>query len=239
MRLTSRLGADGWSDAEPLSFSTGEFFDHNPATSHDGKRLVFASNRPIPGKAPTTIPGTPISTSDLWMSERTSSGWSVPVPLGPEINTSSDEDLPGLTRDGTLYFGSSRPGAPGPAAIYRSRFVNSRFAPPERLPAPVTTPAGEMFNCIASDESLVLFLSFAAGTSGGLHVSFRQPDGAWGVPVKLGEEITGLRAYSLTMSPDLRRLFFTSAANKGAPPQVYSVDAEVIHNLRPRVSAGQ
>jgi len=229
--MTARLGAGGWSAAEALPFSTGEYFDHNPAPSPDGTRLVFASNRPIAGKDATAMPGTTIATSDLWLSERTTTGWSAPVALGPEINTSSDDDVPVLTRDGTLYFGSSRPGAPGPAAIYRSRFVNGTYAPPELVPSPITTPAGEMFNYIAPDESLLIYLSFRSGTDGGLHVSFRQADGAWGTPIKLGDAVASLRAYFLTMSPEGERLFFTSTP-KGGSPQIYWVDAKLIRDLR-------
>lgn len=229
--MTARITGDQWSAPEPLPFSSGEFFDHNPAPSVDGRRVVFASNRPIAGKAATTIPGTPIATSDLWMSARTATGWSDPVALGPDINTDADDDVPALTRDGTLYFGSSRPGAPGPAAIYRSRFVNGRYQAPERLPAPITTAAGEMFNTVAGDESFLIYLSFRAGDAGGLHVSFRQPDGSWAEPLKLPEGIAALRAYFLTLSPGGEHLFFTSRPTADAP-QIYWVDARVIGGSR-------
>jgi hypothetical protein len=58
---------------------------------------------------------------DLWQVERTSSGWSEPVTLGPAVNSAQDETRPFLSSDGReLWFsGTSRLGYPG-HAIYRS-----------------------------------------------------------------------------------------------------------------------
>lgn len=229
--MTCRVGSGGWTRAEALPFSTGEYFDHNPAPSLDSARLVFASNRPIPGKSPTVLPGTTVPTSDLWLTERTATGWSTPTPLAPEINTDADEDLPALTRDGSLYFGSSRTAGASHAGIYRSRFLNGRFGAPERVAEPVASADGEMLNYVAPDESLLIFLSFRSGAEGGLRVSFRQPDGRWGEPVRLGESIASLRAYFLWMSADGERLFFTSAP-KGETPRVYWVDGKVVRDLQ-------
>jgi hypothetical protein len=54
--------------------------------------------------------------SDIWVTSRptTSDDWTVPVNLGPIINTASDDCVPNLSADGsTLYFMSSRSGGVG------------------------------------------------------------------------------------------------------------------------------
>ncbi|MFN7935397.1 MAG: hypothetical protein U0R19_18860 [Bryobacteraceae bacterium] len=58
---------------------------------------------------------------DLSVSTRaaTSDVWSVPVNLGPSINTSADDGFPSLSCDGTtLYFASNRPGGSGGEDLY-------------------------------------------------------------------------------------------------------------------------
>ena len=73
-------------------------------------------------------------TSDLWISQRTLTGWSQPTPLGALINTEADEDCPVLAADGTIYFSSSRPGPnASPGGIFRAKSAGGAFAEPERL----------------------------------------------------------------------------------------------------------
>jgi len=73
--------------------------------SADGRVLFFSRQRP-----PTFVP------CDIWVTTRTSAGdnWSVPILLGPNINTPSDQWPTGLSADGSiLYFASNRPGGVG------------------------------------------------------------------------------------------------------------------------------
>ncbi len=237
--IRARLVEGVWRGPDTLAFSTGEWFDHNPALSPDGRRLVFASDRPIEGKPATTIPGTPVPTSDLFVSERSGDGWSAPVPLGPEINTTADEDVPVLTLDGTLYFGSSRPGGPGQGRIYRARPAGRDWAGPEALPAPVTGGAGELLNHVAPDQSYLVFHSMAPADSGGLRVTFRRADGGWDPPVALSASIRELRAYWVNVTPDGRWLLFTAPpAAAGSGPRIYWADARVLRGM-PAASAAQ
>jgi len=231
--VSSRLDNGRWSEPRPLPFSTGDFFDHNPAPSPDGRRVVFASNRPIPGKAATTLPGTDLPTSDLWMVERTPTGWSAPSALGPSINTEWDDDVPVLTGDGSLYFGSSRPGAAGPAAVYRSGWTGTRFGPAEALPAPVTSAAGEMLNDAALDESWVIYLSFAAGDAGGLRIAFKDAAGTWTPSMRLPDAVQALRAYGVAATGDGRALIFTARGPSG-PTVHWMTAAGVLRRPAPR-----
>ena len=69
--VVSTLENGAWTTPEIASFS-GRFNDIDPAISPDGRRLFFASNRPTDG-------GTaPKKDFDLWVVEKTASGWSEP-----------------------------------------------------------------------------------------------------------------------------------------------------------------
>lgn len=224
--------ADGeWTPAETLAFSTGAFFDHSPAVSADGRRMIFASNRPIPGKPASTIPGTEVPTSDLFLVERTAQGWATPQPLDSAINTAADEDAPALTRDGTLYFSSSRSGGGGGAGgIFRARRLGGRFAPPELLPPPITSGAGELLEYVAPGQEYLIFHSMAAGARSGLLVAFRSGHGGWDQPVPMDQAVRRLRGYRVTVTPDGRWLLFTARTPAGA--LVYWMDAGVLERLR-------
>ena len=74
-----------------------------------------------------------IGHQNIWIAERTGGEWSEARLLGPPISTEANEFFPSLTHDDTLYF--TRGEDAENAAIYRSRFVDGRYGPVERLPA--------------------------------------------------------------------------------------------------------
>jgi hypothetical protein len=79
--------------------------DRGPAIRRDGLEVIFPSNRP--GSLGS------LGLDDLWVSTRpsTSDPWSVPVNLGPAVNSEFSDAQPEFTFDGTtLYFNSARPG---------------------------------------------------------------------------------------------------------------------------------
>jgi Tol biopolymer transport system component len=84
--------------------------DTRTAIRNDGLEFFLTSNRPGG-----------FGGIDLWVStrERTTARWSVPVNLGPVVNTASKEGAPTLSCDGTtLYFYSDRPGGFGQNDLY-------------------------------------------------------------------------------------------------------------------------
>ncbi|MFB0554251.1 MAG: DUF4440 domain-containing protein, partial [Phycisphaerae bacterium] len=75
-----------------------------PSISPDGRTLFFGSTR------------SGSISSDLWVTTRASVSdpWGEPVNLGPTVNSSSLEDAPSISADGsTLYFFSNKPGGYG------------------------------------------------------------------------------------------------------------------------------
>lgn len=84
--------------------------DARPNVRLDGLEVVFDSTRP------GTLGG-----PDIYSSTRQSrrAGWSDPVNLGADVNTSSSETRASLSRDGrTMVVGSNRPGTEGSTDIY-------------------------------------------------------------------------------------------------------------------------
>lgn len=95
------------------------FSDAGPFLRRDGLELFVASGS---GPADSPRPGT-FGLFDLWVSTRASTAepWSIPVNLGPAINTAADEARASLSFDGTtLYIISGRPGGFGGLDIWVS-----------------------------------------------------------------------------------------------------------------------
>jgi len=107
---TSR--SDAW--AEPVNLGSAvnsSFLDYTPAPSSDGRLLFFSSNRP-----------SAYGDWTLWVTERATRNddWGTAINLGPTINSSSDQENPYISSDGsTLYFASTRPGGSGDVDLWQ------------------------------------------------------------------------------------------------------------------------
>lgn len=88
------------------------FADAATTIRRDGLELFVSSGS---GQPDLPRPGS-FGLFDIWVSTRasTSDSWSVPVNLGPVVNTAADEGRSALSFDGTaLYLTSGRPGGSG------------------------------------------------------------------------------------------------------------------------------
>ncbi len=111
--------------------------DSRPSIRHDGREIIFQSNRP----------GSLSALLDLWVATRASTldDWSTPVSLGTTINTTAIENNANLSSDGkTLFFSSDRPGGFGGVDLYvttrtklrgQSGIVPIRTYPSKTMPA--------------------------------------------------------------------------------------------------------
>ncbi len=99
--FTSRKTYAGWSAPMAITAINSEADDLGPEPSKDGKSLYFYSNRE------GTFGG-----YDLWVARLEGDAWTVPVNLGPSVNSSFNDYGPALTGDGSkLFFSSNRPAA--------------------------------------------------------------------------------------------------------------------------------
>src|SRR5206468_1125164 len=106
------------------------------------------------------VDGKPKKDVDIWVMDRTKNGdWGEPHNLGAPVNTSASEWFPTLSANGTLYFGSGRPGGHGKTDLYRAKRKYGKFAEPENLGPNINSAADEFEGCIAPDESFLVFMS--------------------------------------------------------------------------------
>lgn len=136
-----------------------------------------------------------------------------------------------VTSDGTLYFTGKRAGAGTmhDQVIYRSKFIDGQYGPPELLPANINKPPHlNWIPYIAPDESYMIFSTnryITSGEFGDLYITFPKSNGHWTDPVSLGTPINSNRQERLAhLTPDGKYLFFTRPT-PGYSQDVYWVDA--------------
>lgn len=226
-----------------------------PHISADGKKFFFASNRPVPGKVFSE------RDEDIWVMERKGSGWGEPQNLGAPVNTPGGEFFPTTTVDGTLYYTGPDAGGKGDA-IYRSKWIDGRYASPEKLP-PQINAGKERYNAYFSPDGRLAIVPIwgLPDSLGGCdyYAVFHNADDSWSEPVNLGAVInTAEDEHSASLSADGKYLFFMSARmpalesmparltyeyisglHRSAPngnPAIYWVDAAFIEKLRPKAA---
>ncbi len=84
----------------PFDYNSDAYNTAHACYGPDGNTLFFVSD--MPGG---------FGQSDLWMCKREANGWSKPVNLGGDVNTSGKEMFPYIRKDGKLFFSSD--GLPG------------------------------------------------------------------------------------------------------------------------------
>lgn len=89
-----------WGGLKPFPFNSDNYSVAHPSLSEDGNYLFFTSD--MPGG---------FGGMDIWVSKKGKDGWEKPVNLGPDINTTGNEEFPFIRKDGMLFFSSD--GLPG------------------------------------------------------------------------------------------------------------------------------
>ena len=212
--FVSRYKDGRWSQPEVAPFS-GQFQDADPYITVDGKHFYFISDRPV------ETGGERQSHHDIWVMEKTDSGWSAPRHLPPPINSDTDNFYPIALKNGTLYFGSQRKDSSGLGDIYRAVSQKDGSYTVENLGTPVNTGAGEYEAFVTEDERMLLLAATRRPDSLGgydLYVSHKQADGKWSEPVNLGPEINSPeRELSPKLTPDGKYLIWTSCRLPALP----------------------
>jgi len=204
----SELRDGKWSRPQVAPFS-GHYADADIVFTADGRRAYFVSTRPVDGK--------PREDTEIWTMERDASGaWSEPRHVA-ELSSPTDEWFPTLAADGTIYFGSGRPGGVGGFDIWRARYVNGKFQPPENLGEPVNTKGGDEIEAfVSADEQLLIVAARNRGDAVGaydLYVAHRRGSG-WDTPMHPGPPINSTGwDFAPRLSPDGKVFIFTS--NRG------------------------
>ena len=173
--------------------------------------------------------------------------YNTPVHLDSPINTPWFEGKPALSADGReLYFVSDRPGAlggPGDQDIYVSRrlSINDNWGPPERVPAPVSSPFFDITPTISIDGLDLYFGSNRPGPFSppwpDLWVAHRASvNDPWNNVVNLGPGVnTALFEGSIDISPDQRTAFLAGVTPAFVFDIYLSTRASIDEPFGPRI----
>jgi WD40-like Beta Propeller Repeat len=209
-----------WSRPQTAPFS-GHYSDADIVFTADGRRAYFVSARPVEGK--------PRDDMEIWTIERDASGrWGEPRHV-EGLSSPTDEWFPNLTADGTIYFGSDRPGGVGGTDIWRARFVDGKFQPPEDVGAPVNSKGDEIEPFISADEQTLIIAARNRGDAVGAYDLYvaKRSGGHWETPRHPGSPINSTGwDFAPRLSQDGKIFIFTSNRGFGSkgPDRALSFD---------------
>ncbi len=127
-----------------------EAFEGQPTIDATGNILYFSSNRPGG-----------YGGYDIYKIERKhkDSLWSVPINLGPEINSEFDEKTPFIHGDGqTLYFSSNGHGGVGGFDIFFSRLDKfNQWSKPKNIGFPLNSDGDDVAYVVSADGKRLYF----------------------------------------------------------------------------------
>lgn len=224
--LVSKRVEGVWSQPEVAGFANNpQWKTLEPCLSPDGHRFFFFSTRPD-SAAGDSVAGD----EDIWAMDRTPGGWSEPYNLSEPVNTTDEEYFPSVTNDGTLYFTRQEKGSPI-GFIYRSKFIDGKYATPEQLPETVNSGQAQYNAYVAPDESYIIVPTYGREDSYGgtdYYISFKDSTGHWTPSINMGDKVnSAARAeYSPYVSPDGKYFFFMSdrELSQSRLPQKLTVD---------------
>ncbi len=199
-----------------------------PCFTPDGKRLYYISRRPLPGGKPSDELG------NVWFVDKTENGWSKPKLLNSPVNNYKPHFL-SIENNGTLYFGGSQSETQSDKrAIFYAELKNGEYSEVKRLPGEINYLNCVSHPAIAPDGSYIIrdyFWRENNRITGGIHISFKKPDGSWPKAVSMRKvlKVSETDLYTNTrITPDSNYLFFCEKDD------LYWVSTEIIEELRPK-----
>ena len=203
----------------------GQHSDRKLFVTLDGGGLIFSSDRPLPGESDTSAS----RDYNLWVAERTVSGWRDPSPIPAPVSTDAEEYHAAVTADGALFFASrDRPDGLGRSDIYVARRHAAGYPEVRNLGRAINDELSQSDVYVSPDESLMILVitDHPEGYGGDdLFFSFNR-EGVWSPPKNLGQPVNSFEyEYGPTISPDGAYLYFTRPSQgirrylPGAPRQ--------------------
>jgi len=158
----SQKRGDDWSkpfDLSPPVNTPG--WESQPSLSADGRTLYFVSNRKGG-----------YGGYDIWKSRLTEKGWGEPENMGPNINTSFDEQSPFIhADDSTFYFCSNGWPGLGSKDLFVSRLgKDGKWQKPQNLGYPINSNGDENGLTINANGSYAFFASNNLSGYGGYDI---------------------------------------------------------------------
>lgn len=150
----TRMHALKWQEPELMTPRiNGEHHEPSASIAPGGQEIYFTSDRPggFGGR-------------DLYRIRRLPNGeWSLPLNLGPNVNTANDEDAPFMHSDGTtLFFSSNGHNTMGGYDIFKTVLTDydmNGWSTPENMGYPLNTVNDDIYFCLSEDGRTGYFSS--------------------------------------------------------------------------------
>lgn len=152
-----KIGRDAYEQPALLDFNSDSFSCGHPCISPDGKEMYFSSN--MPGGE---------GGWDIYVVSYVRRGktWTVPLNLGPTINTKGDEMYPYLHSDGSLYFASNGHVTLGGLDILYTTGSGQEWTEPLNMKSPINSGGDDFGLWLAEDKESGYFSSNRDGGRG-------------------------------------------------------------------------
>ncbi|KAA3624321.1 MAG: hypothetical protein DWQ02_23225 [Bacteroidetes bacterium] len=185
--------------------------EYFPFLSND-QRLLFFNRRK-----------NDISDEDLYFSRIIDGEWINGAPMR-DLNTSGNEGMPSLVRDGRkMYFTAcGRQGVLGTCDIWEAQIQGHQIESIDQLDGFANSHEWESEAAVSCDGSTLFFASTREGGKGGtdLWYSIKQSSGLWSRPINLGPKInTPYDEESPFVTNDGKTLYFASTGHLGLGEQ--------------------
>jgi hypothetical protein len=158
------------------------------------------------------------SGQDIWMSEKSISGWRNATNKFASLNSKDNNVLIGINADGnTIYMMNSSPSSKL-EGFYFSKRIKNTWSKPEFISLPGIDNQ-DFVGMFVSSSYDVIFLSMRGSDSRGeedLYISLKSSSGAWSRPKNMGATINTIGfEISPFLSADKKRLYFASNGHTG------------------------
>lgn len=218
--MSTLLSNGQWTKPANLTNINSPEHDQQPFFTYDGSALLFSSDREGGFGA-----------SDIYLSLKSSSGWTPPTNLGPQINTPESEKMPSLSMDSKELFFCRSPVDyrtlkvdHGKISILVTTLKKGKWKEPRPLPQPVNMGKYDCAPKIMPDNTTLFFSSGRAGGKGGLDIwSVRRtgPGKKWERLANELEVNTPANEAYITFSIDGKKVFVSSADKRNPKYDLY------------------
>lgn len=202
--MSSILKEHGWCKPSPVWFS-GEYSDCAAGFSLDGEQFYFVSVRPV------GIGERPFEKHNIWVIRRKGERWIDPQILPTPINSPEHDLGASFTKDGTIYFNTTRNDITGGC---RAQFKEGQYSELERVGDLLSTSMPIIEIAVDPNAEFMIFTSWGQNDGFGgmdMYISFNEGNDSWTSPVNMGSDInTEADEHFATLSPDGEFIFFTS-----------------------------
>jgi hypothetical protein len=175
---------------------------------------------------------------DICYMDKQEDKWSRPISISSIINNDNLQSEATFTNDGTVYYLSYLKGVEQECGIFKSKFKNGEYLPPDTLPTYINSQSQDWTPYISPDDSYIIFSSNRNNSNdpGDLYISFHDIKlDKWFEPINLGEPInTWAHERFPTVSPDGKYLFFTRWTKENTY-DVFWVSSKIIDELKKEV----